>query len=134
MILSELEFGWLCGLLEGEGSFGFYNATQRVSVEMTDVDTMNRYCNLISRICDKEFQVTEFQRPHRINRENHSVMYRVQVTGENARSVMKFVVYNMGARRRAKIWQSLNRYTPKKASLVDVLKSIREPVPERMSA
>lgn len=106
--------------MEGEATFGYYGKTQRVAVEMTDEDTMIRVAVLLSKICGVTIQLIEFDRPHRINSENHSNMFRAQVTGVRARTIMRFVVGHMSSRRRATIWRALNGYAQKKHRLAEL--------------
>ncbi len=136
MNITEIELGWLVGILEGEGSFGYYGRTQRVSMEMTDKDTIERYVDIVGKVLSKDFAVSEFQRKHRVNYSFESTMYRLTLTGDNARQLMGFVVGLMSYRRRARIWQCLNGYTEKKKTLAElgIVISPRPYAKERMIA
>lgn len=87
---------------------------------MTDEDTIERIAFILGRILDKPITIREFDRQHRVNRENHSSLYKVQLTGTDARYTMRLIVPFMSNRRRAKIWQSLNKYTAPKLKLADM--------------
>ena len=119
-MITDFELGWLIGILEGEASFGYYGHSQRVAVEMSDEDTITKLAVLFGRIIGSPVTIREFDRPHRVNSDNHSTMYRIQVTGNRARTIMRFVVSHMGTRRRARIWQSLNEYVIEKKTFADL--------------
>lgn len=40
--MNQFDLGWLCGLLEGDGTFTFDGKHPRISVKMTDLDTVQR--------------------------------------------------------------------------------------------
>lgn len=102
--LSQFEAGWLIGILEGEGTFLMDNS-QRVAVDMTDMDTIRRLAGLLSRLLDKPLDIQWID-----NNRGYSMVYRVSIHGENARTVMRLVVRYMSQRRRRRIWQCLNGY------------------------
>lgn len=106
--LSDLELGWLAGLLEGEGGFQFGGNTQTIRLEMSDEDIVVRAALLIKKMIGKEPTI-RYQ--HRGN-DKHSATYIISISGENARFVMKTIVGLMGKRRRQRIWQCLNRFKP----------------------
>ena len=113
MSLSDYELGWLVGILEGEGSFALQNRTQNVTVEMCDEDTINRVAVLFERLTGTPIEIREVAPA----KSHWSYSYKVVVYGENARTIMLYVVRHMMFRRRKRIWQSLNRYKPKKIKL-----------------
>lgn len=118
-MLSEFELGWLVGILEGEGYFGYERGTCRVIVGMTDEDTIHRVAGLLERVLNERVNIREeAPRPGRTEQQ----MYRISITGKKARQVMRHVVHHMSFRRRQKIWQALNGYTSPnvKLSLVNL--------------
>lgn len=113
--LTEYELGWLIGILEGEGSFGYYTASQYIDLASTDEDTVCRAAILFEKITGQTFNIAIREDPR-----NHMVRktaYRLRAGGENARTIMKLIVKHMSARRRSQIWRSLNRYQPPKKKL-----------------
>lgn len=115
---NDLDLGWLAGLLEGEGYFSFDN-TQRIVLKMVDEDIVVRYKKLLE-------QILRLQEPIRLfvdysGKRNDQVIYRITINGANARAIMKLIVPLMGNRRRIALWQSINRYKPKKINLVSLI-------------
>lgn len=112
--LSEAEFWWMVGILEGEGCFTFHRTTPRVSLCMTDEDVMIKMANIFSKITGKS---------HRLDNSRVSVeeqiakgkkeAFTVELYGQNARAVMFMIVPHMSYRRRQRIWQVLNGYKHK---------------------
>ena len=103
--LTEPEFFWLCGLLEGEASFDYNYKSQRVRLEMTDEDTIYRAAALLNRLGNCNVNVC-FR--DNVSKPNWKDSYYIQLYGEPARIVMKAVVSFMSYRRRQQIWRSLN--------------------------
>lgn len=124
--LSDFELGWLCGLLEGEGYFGFGSRTRVVEITMTDEDAVNRAAVLFEKITGKEFSVITRKEV----RSNRKQPYRLLASGDQAIVIMRLIVKHMSVRRRKRIWQSLNGFTPKKANLnvVDLVSRIKAAV------
>lgn len=109
--IDDIELGWLAGLLEGEGHFG-YDRTQLVHIRMTDEDTILRVKSLIERILNLSKPINLLiQNP---GRKNEQDTYGIQTYGATARAVMRLVLPLMGKRRRSQIWRSLNEFRPKK--------------------
>lgn len=104
--LCSFEFGWLIGILEGEGTFKYNKATQSIAVGMKDEDTINRVASLFERILRKPINIRE-QMPAK---DHHSLMFYVDLSGERARTMMRLVVRHMSYRRRQQIWRCLNKY------------------------
>lgn len=117
-MITDFELGWLCGLLEGEGWFEYRNKTQRVGIQMTDEDTIIRYAALIQRITGNKPNIIPIQR------QRVKDIYQVCVCGVNARAIMNLIIDRMGKRRRARIWQSLNKFTPKKIPIEEIMASL----------
>lgn len=121
--VTDFELGWLIGILEGEGTF-IYNpkATHRVTVSMGDEDTINKVVDIMSRLIGDYVAKGELTP----KKAEYSVMYTANVTGERARTLMKFVVKHMSNRRRTRIWQALNKFYPKgKLNVVELLSHIK---------
>lgn len=126
MNITERELFWLVGLLEGEGYFGFEKWSQRVQVKMTDLDIVVKVAILFEKITGRRPVVHES--PNRKNVKD-SLPYVIAIHGEDARTVMRMVVSHMGARRRRRIWQSLNRFKPRKLE-IDLTKLLaKSPLP-----
>jgi hypothetical protein len=118
--LSDFELGWLVGILEGEGYFG-YECTQRVQVKMTDEDSVVRAAALFERITEQTCLVLyEDKSKYNVNWQD---AWKVVITGDRARIVMRYVVKYMGYRRRQRIWQCLNKHKEEKQTfnLVELL-------------
>lgn len=108
--VSDLELGWLAGLWEGEGHFG-YDRTQLAHMRMTDQDTILKMKGLIER-------VLSLSKPIHLlcqytGRKNEQETYGIQTYGATARAIMRLLLPLMQSRRRAQIWRSLNGYRPK---------------------
>lgn len=107
-MLSQLELGWLVGLLEGEGTFRYQNGTCHVVIKMVDEDTICKYIDVIYKLTSRRYEMKSYDRAH----ENRQQIYQVNICGENARIVMRTIVPYMSQRRKQRIWQSLNGYRP----------------------
>lgn len=110
-MITDFELGWLVGILEGEGHFRYSDRTQRVTVNMTDEDTIIKVAALFEEISGQKCTV-RFTDRSLIN-SNHQLIYHAVIHGAKARAVMQMVVKHMGYRRRQKIWQCLNKFVPK---------------------
>ena len=97
LTLSAVDLAWLAGLLEGEVWFGVQHnnsgtsMTQRVNLAMTDRDVVERAAGLMGG------KIETCRRPPFKN------IYRIQLSGANARSVMRVVRPLMGRRRSSRI-------------------------------
>ena len=122
--ITDFELGWLVGLLEGEGYFGYGSRTRVVEVTMTDEDAVNRVALLFEKITGREFNITRRNEERR----NRKQPYRVLASGDAAITIMRLVVKHMSVRRRKRIWQALNGFTPTKlnVNIVDLTKRIKE--------
>src|SRR5437762_13382088 len=109
-MLTDFELGWLVGLLEGEGTFRYNGNSQCLVVKMTDEDVIIRLSHLLEKVTGVTVELAT------VNPENDrcQYQYRVGLSGENARKVMRLIVPYMGHRRKQRIWQSLNKYKSKK--------------------
>jgi len=118
-MLSDFELGWLAGILEGEGCFDLStNRTPRVRVSMTDEDIVLRVSILFTRITGCYHQVfVHTPKGQGERRKAHQQAYTVAAYGSNAVKVIKKTVKYMGARRRQRMWQTVNRYKPKNIAL-----------------
>ena len=98
--MKNKDFYWLVGLLEGEGSFGFYQYTPRISLNMKDEDVVQRAASLMGGLAGKCIPP---QKP------SHSIMWHTGVCGIKAIKIMEDVLPEMGIRRRAKIIEVLKK-------------------------
>lgn len=109
--MTDKDFGWLCGLLEGEGCFSHLLScgvtTVRVGVKSTDKDVVERF----ARLAD-----APGVHPSRsVFTDSRGVVSRKQawsacVTGYLAVELMKLVLPEMGQRRSARIKQLLGTW------------------------
>lgn len=106
-VLSDYELGWLVGVLEGEGHFGFYTS-HVIEVNMTDQDTIFKVASIYERVLGTSINVTK------ISKSKGRDVYCARIYGERARIIMRLVVSHMSYRRRQCIWQCLNSYKPTK--------------------
>src|SRR5215510_5917379 len=102
------EIGWLAGLLEGEGCFGFpvYKANGErhygllVTVSMTDRDVVEKARRLMRA---KRVRVKPQSAPRKIQ-------YRASVNGAKAVAVMMTILPFMGERRSQRIKECIARW------------------------
>jgi hypothetical protein len=110
--LTDYELGWLVGILEGEGYFG-YTGTQRVKVKMCDKDSILRLNALYTKIFGVEFHISQ-ECPQK---DYHNETYGIYLHGTNARYIMKSIVRHMSYRRRQQIYRALNGWVCPKLDL-----------------
>jgi hypothetical protein len=112
--LSEAEFWWMVGILEGEGCFTFHRTTQRISLCMTDEDVIQKAAGIFTKITGKTFAIdnSRVSLDKQIN-QGRKEAFTIELYGENARTVMYMIVPHMSKRRRARVWQCLNGYKHK---------------------
>lgn len=106
--LTDLELGWLTGLLEGEGTFlltGPPGNKHRVDVRvwMTDRDVVERLAELLGGLSVYE---REDRREHR----TWSRLYGIQITGYAAAELLLIIRPHMGERRQEQIDRCLAHY------------------------
>lgn len=113
-MITDREIGWLAGILEGEGFFGFNGRgrTPTLQVSMTDEDVILKLAALIEKVIGKPINVYTNDRFTRLN-EKWQIQFKIQINGDQARMVMLLVIGEMGYRRRQRMWQVLNGYKPK---------------------
>ena len=117
--MTTLELGWLVGILEGEGCF-FYERSQAIAMMSTDIDVMETYIGIVTKIIGVEPSMQCQQMP-----DNKKDRFYSKIHGENARKILHVIVPHMHFRRRARIWQLLNGHKEnKKQHLSDVGLSI----------
>jgi hypothetical protein len=107
--LTEFDKGWLAGLLEGEGSFGYYETPRKgggtpirrliAVLKMCDEDVVRRAQKLV--------EVGSLQVHQRTSRRPE---WTWTVCGQQALMVMEIIYPYMGARRREQIANAVNRY------------------------
>lgn len=116
-MITDIELGWLAGLLEGEGSFTMNSDSKgvRVQLAMTDEDIVLRASIIIQSITGKRHTVYCYDAPK--GKPDWSAAYKLGICGKDAKKVMKRIVRLMGQRRRKKIWQLLNGYRQPKVSM-----------------
>lgn len=125
--ISDYDFGWLVGILEGEGCFHLDQrwakgtGSPRIQVKMTDEDVVNRAASLMEQILNKPVNVKEAS----ANLAKQSQPYQFSVGGQDARKVMRIIVKRMGWRRRQRIWQCLNNYKQPKSDMKITLADLK---------
>lgn len=112
--ISEADFFWLVGLLEGEGCFhlhkthgGRYNRAG-IFLQMCDRDVVERARDLIK----PEANVTTFIQRN----EKHATAYRLSVTCRKTTEILEALYPYMGTRRQAKIREILATQTERRAA------------------
>lgn len=104
--LSDLDQGWLVGLLEGEGCFtwaplrgGSDRKIPLVQLIMNDLDVVERYATIVENSIG-----IKKRKPPRNNG------YRVRTAGARAVVLMEFIHPNLGARRSERVAEILEEY------------------------
>lgn len=96
-----LEFYWLVGILEGEGSFQKPPPSQpnrpRVVLRMTDMDIVERASK----------QLGHHFKKYKGSKDNYKDIYEIRMTGKKAVSAMKTLYPYMGRRRKEQIEKAL---------------------------
>ncbi len=92
-MITTNQIHYVAGLLEGEGCFSFYK-TPKISLAMTDLDTVTRIRNLIQCNCNIEYIIGE---------NNKKGIYRFSVYGSIAIQWMMTLYSLLGERRKIKI-------------------------------
>jgi hypothetical protein len=107
--MSDQDFFWLVGLLEGEGSFspGPPSAPNlvRISLHMTDEDIVAKVASLWGQSYHRVQQA-------RAERMGWKSSYQVLVRGRPALELMKLMLPYMGQRRQGQIERALPSYNP----------------------
>lgn len=98
---------WLAGLLEGEGSFGFYGRSPRIQICMTDHDVMERARVLL------DFKPMLFRRMP--NQHSTRSAWQMTICGRRAAGWMMTLYPLMGARRQERIRKVLAEWRSRKA-------------------
>ena len=96
-MVSKEEIYWVAGLLEGEGYFGSEKNTPRVTLGMTDLDTVEKFASIVGATTTIEPCI----------RGRKKVFYRVSINGARAAGVMQTVYSLMSKRRQARIREVL---------------------------
>lgn len=90
---------WLAGLIEGEGSFGYYVGSPRVTVKMCDLDIVTRLAaHLKSNVRSDKL------------RPRCKQIYTVEANGHRAAGLMMTLYPLMGARRQERIRACLSEW------------------------
>jgi len=116
------DIAWLVGILEGEGTFGYYARTQRMRINMVDGDVIGRVADIVGHIIGARPPIHMAQRENKSNRQEQ---YSVTLSGGSARTIMEIIVPYMSERRRQQIWRSLNRYNEPIDNTINLVKLLR---------
>lgn len=115
--LTEAEFWWMIGILEGEGFFDFNNGTQRISLGMTDLDIVEKMASIYTKITGRKYSINATN----YTNDNYKTRYDLHVFGEGARTILGMIVPHMGIRRRQRMWQIINGYRqPPQTTKLDI--------------
>ena len=90
--MNEFDFGWLCGLIEGDGCFTNTNSP-RIVIGMTDHDTVKRAAELMEGRLLGPYQPGGNRKP----------VWKAMIGSWQALSLMIMVKPHMSARRQQKI-------------------------------
>lgn len=105
--ITDKEFYWLIGLLEGEGCFmahrGYY---PYLAIQMTDVDIIQRASRILKKRATRVSKINK----SRHHRSPTKALYSVRVNGECAADWMKIIYSQMGNRRKRKIREILSAW------------------------
>lgn len=97
-MIRKVDLYWLAGLLEGEGSFGFYpkgkNGSARIFIGMSDRDVIDRMKEITGATCN----VFE-----RVPYEGAKISHILSITGRRAAGIAMMVYPLMGKRRQQAI-------------------------------
>ena len=110
----SLQIAWLAGILEGEGSFGFYNNKASVAITMTAEDIIARVGMLMNTTYSMQTR-----------RKNHwKDTYSIRLSSSKAIYIMTTILPFMGTRRTAKIKEVLTLHAAAQAYRLTKLRSI----------
>lgn len=107
-MIATLEIAWLAGLLEGEGSFGYYKGSPTVQIQSTDVDVVERVTEMMG---GKPYLPWKPK-----GKEHYKLVYKCSVHGAKAIGWMMTLFLFLGERRQAKIaevieeWKASDRW------------------------
>lgn len=100
-LVSETDLAWLCGVLEGEGSFDAHRGKYpRIRIGMTDRDVVGRAAMLMGA----SVRLSLRKAPAK-------PIWNTEVQGPRAAAIMQMVLPYMGARRSARIAEVLSAAT-----------------------
>ena len=72
--ISDIQWAWIAGIIEGEGSMGFSNGKPILSCQMTDEDTVQKLATLLECNCHSRSN-GDFKHLHQIGlRATHKLM------------------------------------------------------------
>lgn len=96
--VTQVEWAWIAGVLEGEGCFGNYNGSVGFALAMTDKDIVERVASVVQTDC----KIGERKR-----RTNRKTCYTLQVAGNRAKVILGYILPFMGNRRSNRIKELL---------------------------
>jgi hypothetical protein len=104
--IEERWFHWLCGVIEGEGSFARASSSAprkpRIAISISDEDTIRRVTELFST---QAYRIA-------VNSQRFPWSYRTELVGGSAISLMRIIRPYMSARRQEQIDSTIASYTP----------------------
>lgn len=107
------EIGWVAGIVEGEGCIVVSpkSSTLRLSVEMTDLDVLQK----LARILGSDSRLTE--RKIKLANPNHKTRYILHLCGRSLLGWLQTIYPLMGTRRKTKIIEALLAFKHRKRKL-----------------
>lgn len=112
-ITDHRQVAWLAGLLEGEGSFIKRGNSIAISLQMTDLDIVERVAALTN---SKVHEIAPVK-------EHHKKSYALRIDGARAAYYMEQVLPYMGARRTQKIIECLTYFGERLSARLDSIGS-----------
>ena len=91
---------WVAGILEGEGSFGFYRGSPCIQVQMTDKDVIERVASILG---------LNMRSPW-VRKDGHKPVWSCVASGKKAAQWMMTLLPILGERRREKVEDSIRKW------------------------
>lgn len=93
--MTPFDLGWLCGLLEGDGTFTYDGNYPRIAVKMTDLYTVQRAADLLGATVNGPYEP--------IGAIGTREVYITYINADRATSMMQVVRSHMSLRRQNQI-------------------------------
>lgn len=109
--MTPTELGWLAGLIEGEGCVVVTKHALRLSIEMTDLDVLQKAASLIGPTCRLSKRTVKLLNP------KHKDRYILHLCGPRLPEILQMIYPLMGQRRKAKIDEALAKWKTRKRKM-----------------
>lgn len=103
--MKTLDFGWLIGLIEGEGSIHLNKNSPVLTLSMIDKDVIKR----AARLMGKKIHIRHYG-PYKSNCLSKQIQYRFNVCGSDCIEFIKKIYPHMGKRRKEQIRLVLTKW------------------------